>query len=352
MIRQYKYDLSWISLNSFFKFFSEMKSIIALLLLVAIACASPYNDYTFLARFNAYQVKYNKIYQNVNELHRRREIFRDNQDVIDRHNERYAAGLETYQMGVNQFTDLLPSEFENLMLSKVDTSSLTVGVKYTFTPDEDVELPASVDWRTKGAVTPVKNQGSCGSCWAFSAIGALEGSYFLKTNKLVSLSEQNLVDCSENDYGCNGGWPATALQYIKDNGGVDTEASYPYEGKDGICRFNKDHIGATVSNIVGVLSGNESALAAAVASDGPISVAIDASDFQHYSSGVFNVPSCKGPVDHGVVVVGYGNDATGGDYWLVKNSWGASWGENGYIKMSRGRKNQCLIASYPVKAVV
>lgn len=324
-----------------------MKTIIALLVLVALARASSDYDINFLSRFNSYQVEHKKIYQNVSELLLRRQIFQDNLELIDRHNARFAAGKETYQMGVNQFTDLLPSEFRNLMLSNIDISSLRSGIEYTFTPSEDVQVPTSFDWRTKGAVTPVKNQGACGSCWAFSALGSLEGIQFIKTNKLVSLSEQNLVDCSLQDHGCQGGWPATALKYIKDNGGVNTEASYPYEAKNGICRFNKDHIGATVANIVGVISGNELALAIAVATQGPISVAVDASDFQHYTGGVFNKPSCKGPVNHGVVVVGYGHDATGGDYWLVKNSWGASWGESGYIRMARNQGNQCMIATYP-----
>ncbi|KAH8410751.1 hypothetical protein KR222_004669, partial [Zaprionus bogoriensis] len=330
----------------------KMRALIAFLLLVALAHASARYDVGLFVRFNSYQVQYNKVYRDANELHKRRQIFQDNQELIDRHNERFAAGQESYKMGVNQFTDLLPSEFRNLMLSSVDASSLRSDIEYTFTPAGKVNIPANFDWRDHGAVTAVKDQRSCGSCWAFSALGALEGRNFLKTQQLVSLSEQNLVDCSYNDYGCQGGWPATALQYIKDNGGVNTETSYPYEAKNGICRFKSDQIGAKVASIVAVPSGNETALAAAVYSEGPISVAIDASLFQHYSSGVFNEPSCTQSVDHGVVVVGFGQDAVGGDYWIAKNSWGASWGESGYIRMARNRLNQCAIASHGVYPLV
>ncbi|XP_034481595.1 cathepsin L1-like [Drosophila innubila] len=329
-----------------------MKLAIAVLFLVGFAQAHINYQDVLEKEFDSFKQLYNKIYKDVKEHEQRKQIFKDNKELINKHNKGHAAGEKSYKMGVNQFTDLHSNEFKELMLSTFNPNDLINGIGYIHTSSASVKNPESIDWRDSGAVTGVKDQGPCGSCWAFSAVGSLEGQHFIKNQQLVSLSEQNLVDCSKKDGGCQGGWPANALQYIKDNGGVDTEDSYPYEAKDGDCRFNGEHIGATVSDIAGVASGDESALATAVAEKGPISVAIDASLFQHYQGGVFDEPSCQGGVNHGVVVVGYGHDDQGGDYWQVKNSWGQSWGENGYIRMARNKNNQCKIASFGVFPVV
>jgi C1A family cysteine protease len=213
-------------------------------------------------------------------------------------------------------------------------------------------LPASVDWVAKGAVTGVKDQGQCGSCWSFSTTGAIEGAYFIKYGKLYSLSEQELVDCDTVDSGCNGGLMDNAFTYVQKYG-ITTESSYPYTAVQGTCKSTTPVIPpGVVKGFVDVLpSGDENALAAAVAQQ-PVSVAIQANQlaFQFYSSGILT-GTCGKRLDHGVLAVGYGTDGTT-PYWRVKNSWGTGWGEGGYIRIQRGA-DKCGIAdaaSYPVLA--
>jgi len=215
----------------------------------------------------------------------------------------------------------------------------------------------TVNWADKGAVTPIKDQGQCGSCWSFSATGSMEGEKFIKTGTLTSLSEQNLVDCSkaQGNNGCNGGMMDAAFRYVIANKGIDTEASYRYTATGpNPCKYNPATIGDTISSFHDVTRGSESALQTAV-NQQPISVAIDAghNSFQLYKSGVYYEPACSATsLDHGVLAVGYGSDSTGKDYWVVKNSWGPGWGMQGYIQMSKGRNNNCGIAtaaSYPTQ---
>ncbi|XP_061165782.1 procathepsin L-like [Saccostrea echinata] len=284
---------------------------------------------------------------------RRRVIWESNLDYIQKHNLAADRGDFTFWLGMNEYGDMTNEEFRKTM-NGYRMRNGTSGASLYLPPSNIGDLPDSVDWRPKGYVTPIKNQGQCGSCWSFSATGSLEGQTFKKTGKLPSLSEQNLVDCSqkEGNHGCQGGLMDDAFKYIKDNKGIDTEASYPYEAKNGKCRFNAANVGATDTGFTDIKSKSESDLQSAVATVGPISVAIDAShmSFQLYKSGVYHEWFCsESRLDHGVLAVGYGTES-GKDYWLVKNSWGESWGQKGYIMMSRNRHNNCGIAtsaSYP-----
>ncbi len=293
--------------------------------------------------------EHSKQYNNVKEELNRLTIWQENKAFVDAHNA--AADKHGFTLVVNKFSDFTNVEFtkthNGYLMSEFPSSART------FSPNPKFQLPSSVDWREKGYVTEVKNQGQCAGCWSFSATGSLEGQHFNKTGKLVSLSEQNLIDCSSKD-GCRGGNVYKAFQYIKENGGIDTEESYPYEGKDGICRYSKNNIGANCTGSVTLRKADENALAVACASIGPISVAIDASkdSFQSYHSGVYYEPTCSpDALDHAVLVVGYGTE-NDQDYWLVKNSWGSNWGEEGYIKMARNKENNCGIASEAIYPTV
>lgn len=272
------------------------------------------------------------------------------------HNEAYQKGKTSFQIGINHIADLPFNEYRKLngylrMYGDAMNSNSTKWRKPL-----NIAVPDVLDWRDHGFVTEVKNQGMCGSCWSFSATGALEGQHKRLTGKLVSLSEQNLVDCSTSfgNHGCNGGLMDFAFEYVKQNHGIDTETSYPYKGKQRKCHFTKQDVGAEDTGYVDLPEGDEDALKAAVATQGPISVAIDAGhrSFQLYKNGVYYEKNCSPEaLDHGVLVVGYGTDPDHGDYWIVKNSWSSSWGEDGYIRMARNKNNHCGIASkasYPI----
>lgn len=313
-----------------------------------------------------FQAKHSKKYSDLGEERLRYKIYLENRHKIAKHNSKYHQKQVPYQLELNQYADMLHTEFVRTLngfnrTRESDNSVYKAFTKVdegvTFIAPANVEVPTSVDWRDKGAVTDVKDQGHCGSCWSFSATGALEGQHFRKTGKLVSLSEQNLVDCSAayGNNGCNGGLMDQAFQYIKDNGGIDTEAAYPYDGEDESCHFTKKDVGATDKGFVDIKAGNEQDLMKAIATVGPVSVAIDAGheSFQFYAKGVYFEPACDPTtLDHGVLAVGYGTDEeTKEDYWIVKNSWGTTWGDKGYIKMARNKENACGIASaasYPL----
>ncbi|GAA0159486.1 hypothetical protein Leryth_012800 [Lithospermum erythrorhizon] len=306
-----------------------------------------------MQRHGQWMAQYGKAYKSMEEKEKRFKIFKNNVELIEANNK---DGNRPYKLSINEFADLTNEEFKasrNGFKKPSQRGSLEIMTSFKY--QNVVDVPSSIDWRTKGAVTPVKNQGQCGSCWAFSVIAATEGITKLTTGKLVSLSEQELVDCdrSGEDQGCEGGYMEDGFEFIVKNNGIAGEAGYPYKAVDSTCnKKDESPVAATIKGYEKVPANSEAALLKAVANQ-PISVSIDASgfDFQFYSSGVFT-GQCGTDLDHGVTAVGYGTNGTM-NYWLVKNSWGTSWGEEGYIRMQRdvtakgGICGIAMDASYP-----
>jgi hypothetical protein len=301
--------------------------------------------------FESFKGQFGKAYVSENEHAKRAAIYADNVAFMDAHNAKFAAGEQTFDMGVNEFSDLSHDEFKALYIgpkiparNATNVEKLPLRVSLTGTAD-------AIDWRAKGAVTPVKNQGQCGSCWSFSTTGSTEGRVQIAGNALTPLSEQQLMDCSvkEGDHSCQGGLMDYGFQYIIDNKGLDSETDYPYLMKNEACNAAKaKNVVATITGFKDVTQNSEEELATAVAA-GPVSVAIEADQraFQSYKSGTLSA-ACGTKLDHGVLAVGYG-----ADYWIVKNSWGPTWGMEGYIQLARGvgKSGECGIAaqpSYPV----
>eukprot|EP00708_Paratrimastix_pyriformis_P003261 GAFH01002032.1.p1 GENE.GAFH01002032.1~~GAFH01002032.1.p1 ORF type:complete len:341 (-),score=45.48 GAFH01002032.1:295-1164(-) len=283
-------------------------------------------------------------------------IWKKNLAYIEEFNGRQnAADKDALVLGMNRFGDLSHEEFQALYLRPMQWHSATNSTARHFVRSRaNDDLPTMVDWRMQGAVTPVQDQGECGSCWAFSAVAAIESANFLKNKNLVKLSEQQLIDCCPSCQGCQGGFMPDAYQCLIEEGGLDQEDCYPYDEADKTCRYQASCARASVASFVEVDEADEVAMAEAVVKT-PLSIAIDAShvSFQFYKSGVYDERACSQySLDHGVFLVGY-SDQGSVPFWIVRNSWGPDWGQQGYIFMRKDHNNQCGVASaasYPVIA--
>jgi C1A family cysteine protease len=300
----------------------------------------------FKALFEAWKADNEKSYSSVEEEAERFLVFIDAVYTIAEENSR---GL-TYKLALNQFGDMTRDEFRDFVGGCRSSDMPEPQNLNDFTSDPS--NPSEVNWNAQGKVTPVKNQGSCGSCWAFSSTGALECNYAIKHGTLNSLSEQELVDCSRSygNYGCSGGWWYNAFDYVKDKGGLCSESEYPYTARDGTCNSNCGTRYNDISGYTSVTADSESALETAVAS-GCVSVGVEADQYawQYYSSGVLT-GTCGANIDHGVLAVGYNNNEST-KYWIVKNSWGTGWGQGGYVYVCKecgknGNEGECGILMY------
>jgi len=300
------------------------------------------------AEWEQFKTQFGRSYNGDGEETARRAIFNDNLGRITDTNSQNLG----YTLGVNQFADITEAEWSATFkgAKKPDVVEMAPNLGMV---EEHAEVAASIDWVSRGAVTPVKDQGQCGSCWSFGATGGTEGSYQIATGSLKSLAEQQIVDCDTTDgnQGCSGGWPYAAVSYLSANGAC-SESSYPYTAREGTCKVSscsKTLQAGTVSgykNVAQTDSGFVSAL-----NNGPVSVTINAEGyaFQLYSSGVMKT-KCSGGTDHAVLAVGYGT-LDGVDYYRVKNSWGTSWGDAGYFNVERNNGaggSICILQDAPI----
>ncbi|XP_004487579.1 senescence-specific cysteine protease SAG39-like [Cicer arietinum] len=290
--------------------------------------------------------EHGKFYKDVAEKQKRFEIFKENVEFIESFYD------SAFNLSINQFADQTNEEFKASLNGNKKPLRIETETETEFRYENVTEVPATMDWRERGAVTPIKNQYDCGSCWAFATVAAIEGIHQISTGKLVSLSEQELVDCVKgNSYGCSGGYSEDAYEFIVKKGGIASESKYPYKGADKKCNIKKGAYSvAKIKGYEKVPINNEKELLKAVANQ-PVVVYIEGGEraFRYYSSGIFK-RKCGTDLDHAVTIVGYGISEDGVKYWIIKNSWGIKWGEKGYARMERdihSKQGLCGLAMNP-----
>jgi len=331
---------------------STMRASLSLLLL-GLAAAYAASVHEARREWNEFKATHSKQYASEEEEEARFGIYLDNKRIIEEHNVLYEAGEISWEVGMNVFGDMTEEEFKAKMTGGVLPKGSGERVSCNYFSDT-VDTPTAFDWRDHGAVSDVKDQGACGSCWSFAATGSMEGKYFQNTGELVTMSEQDLLDCAQN-WGCNGGGRSDiALKYIQTDG-VNNDADYPYQHVQHNCRQSSSNPVYKCSGCVWTQEGVEHELKMALVQEGPVAVAIDASPlhFQFYKSGIIDDPNCGTDypdINHAVLAVGYDTNSNGEKYWTIKNSWGKSWGTHGYFQLARNKNNMCGVATDTVFA--
>ncbi|XP_057666865.1 cathepsin L-like proteinase [Diorhabda carinulata] len=311
-----------------------------LILFISLTVVSA-SDYELWQEF---KVKFSKSHS-LTEDKIRFEIFQNNLRKIEEHNAMYDKGEVSYFLKITQFADWTLEEYRSMLGAHLNGKPKVKPIK-TFKHEANFNRPESIDWREKGAVLPVKNQRHCGSCWAFSTTGALEGQFAILHNEQISLSEQELISCVEENRGCGGGWVDVSLTYVQQNG-LSSEKQYPYLGGFDYCKNNTGNKPINSTQGYALVDNNEEAMADAVASVGPISIYVNAdNDWMLYGGGIFDHEDCGDRFNHAVLITGYDSQS-----WTIKNSWGTSWGEEGYIRLIRG-KGQCGVTVFPIYPVL
>jgi len=298
--------------------------------------------------FTAWKAQFNKQYSTAEEEALRFENFKLSIDRATARNTQ--SGSATF--GLTKYSDMTPEEFKSTLLGYVRPAERSdVGVL----APKDIDVPQTLDWRNQNMVTPVKNQEQCGSCWAFSVTENIESMYCMKNQidctTFPPLSPQEIVDCDTTDAGCDGGDPPTAYQFVISEGGLEDDSDYPYTGQDGTCNFQSNLVKVTISNWqYATTSSNEQTMQNNLASWGPLSICVDAEPWQDYTGGVLMASDCSNQLDHCVQLVGYDmTQAT--PFWIVRNSWGTDWGENGYIRLQYGQ-DTCGCADEATSAII
>ena len=330
-----------------------MNKALLVLLFALVACEVDYESLVF-KHFQKFIKKYNKRYESMNEYLARFNVFRHNLYQTLQN------GKQNHRTGITQFSDLTQQEFAKTYLNLEFPATALLNL-YPVQAKHSNAAPDAFDWRDKGVVSDVKDQGSCGSCWAFSTVGNLEGLYALEKGVVKTLSEQLLVDCDTSDSGCNGGLMELSFTWLKKNGGIMTDTDYKYTGRKSICKQDKTKfVDMTVTGYVKLGSSSstwspvdEDEIKEFLVETGPLAIALNATPLQTYTGGILdlNKSECNPDgMNHAVTLVGYGTEE-GLDFWIVKNSWGKAWGEKGYFRIARG-KGTCGINQYITTATV